>query len=124
MNRPYVLFCGLVLATLPLTAAWADTIYTYTGNHFDAFDYTLKGYSSSDFISLLFDVASPLAPNLSSEVIIPTSFSITGFETLNNVTDPLSAFVFSTDASGKIEWWIIETYNQQGRISLRSGTRN
>jgi hypothetical protein len=85
---------------------YADTVYTYTGNNFDNFDYANTSYSTSDFISLSFDVEAPLAANLSTVMLTPTSYTVSdGVETLNQMTVSESIFIFSTDASGNINDW-------------------
>lgn len=109
MNRLSVFFCGVILSALPSIPAWADTIYTYTGNHFTMLNYAPIQYSLSDSIDLSFDVASPLGANLSNGLVIPTSYTITdGVETYDDVADPKSVFLITTNASGKIIFWNID----------------
>src|SRR5262245_53389470 len=50
----------------------ADTIYSYTGNHFTM---AASPYTTNDFISGSFDLATPLGNNVPLTAITPTSFS-------------------------------------------------
>jgi hypothetical protein len=102
-SRSYLL--SMALLVMPLSMH-ADTVYTYVGNDFDRFDYANTSYSTSDFVSLSFDVAAPLAPNLSTQIVIPTNYTVSdGVESLDPSMVSGSAFIFSTDASGNIIDW-------------------
>jgi hypothetical protein len=103
-GRSHLLSIALLLMPLPI---YADTVYTYTGNNFDAFDYANTSYSPSDFISFFFDVAAPLAADFSG-VITPISYTVSdGVETLNQATVPETFFGITTDASANIINWNI-----------------
>ena len=47
MDRLSVFLCGLILAAIHSSSAWADTIYTYKGNPFTL---TYGPYTNSDFV--------------------------------------------------------------------------
>jgi hypothetical protein len=107
-------FCSLLLKLVVIAsglgtqAAWADTIYAYTGNPFNEFfnggqcppDCSVTGW---------FIVATPLAPNLPETTITPPSFSLSSGGITLTTGDPLnSSLSVGTDASGAIiEWsWV------------------
>jgi hypothetical protein len=99
---------GCALLMLPLSA-FADTVYTYTGN-----TYTFNNgdiYNPSGHISGSFDLASPLGDNETWEVVNPLSFTFTdGTFTLTKATvfpEFAESFAFKTDASGNIVAWNI-----------------
>jgi PEP-CTERM motif len=127
MNRLTVVLCGLVLAALLTTSAWADTVYTYTGNPFTSngnpllYSYSYPPFTPSDSVTGSFTLASPLEANLpilgpdGFTTVTPTSFSFTdGVNTLSN-TDSFEYLTLDvgTDATGAINQWIIslQTYN-------------
>jgi hypothetical protein len=91
-SRSYLL--SIALLVMPLRM-YADTVYTYTGNNFDNFDYANTSYSTFDFISLSFDVVAPLAASLSTVPVTPTSYTVSdGVETWNQMTVSESVFIF------------------------------
>jgi hypothetical protein len=95
------------ILAVSVVAAEADTIYTYTGNPFTS---VFGPYTTSDFISGSFDLATPLANNLPETVISPLSFSFTdGVQTITNTTPGVvvGSFSVATDSSGKPEFWDI-----------------
>jgi hypothetical protein len=108
----------LLLLPLPLVA---DTVYTYTGNDFT---YAEAPFTTSDFISGSFSVASPLSPNsfyyignFSSFQI--DSFSFTdGLDTFTNQTPgvQLGDFEIQTDATGIITAWDIDVSATQNGV--------
>ena len=118
----------LALLTLTLSMpALADTTYTYTGNPFAA---ATAPYTTSDFVSGSFTVASPLAPNTTyaDGTWTPVSFSFTdGIDTFSNTlvhdgifnttkTSPtylLTALNVATDGSGNISSWYFYWVNDQ-----------
>jgi PEP-CTERM motif len=106
--RLKLLLLSFALLMLPLSA-FADTVYTYTGN-----TYTFNNgdiYNPSGHISGSFALASPLGDNETLEVVNPISFTFTdGTFTLTKTTVfPLFAasFEIETDASGNITAWNI-----------------
>jgi hypothetical protein len=107
------LFLSIALSATPFTLH-ADTVYTYTGSDFDRFDYANTSYSTSDFVSVSFDLAAPLAPNLVTQLVLPTIYTVSdGVETVFPSMVSGSAFIFSTDASGDIIDWnlVFEQYD-------------
>jgi hypothetical protein len=106
--RRNLLLISFALLMLPLSA-FADTVYTYTGN-----TYTFNNgdiYNPSGHISGSFDLASPLGANETWEVVNPLSFTFTdGTFTLTKATvfpEFAESFEIETDASGNITAWNI-----------------
>ncbi|HEY5329440.1 MAG TPA: PEP-CTERM sorting domain-containing protein [Acidobacteriaceae bacterium] len=99
------------------SAALADTTYTYTGKDFTVIsNYPDGTYTTSDFVSGSFVVASPLDPSTDYTQLFGyphvafTSFSFSdGVHTITDAT-AYSDFEFDidTDASGNIVDWDIE----------------
>ncbi len=86
------------------SAARAET-YTYTGN---AFESATSPYSTSDFVSGFFTVASPLGDSLPLGTFTPTSYSFSdGVQTFSNASPPSVTFKVGTDSSGNINAWFI-----------------
>jgi hypothetical protein len=119
-SRSYLL--SIALSVVPLTLH-ADTVYTYTGNDFDRFDYANTSYSTSDFVSLSFDLAAPLGPNLVTQIVLPTIYTVSdGVETVYPSMVSGSAFIFSTDASGNIiDWNLVFEQFDTYRLILPTG---
>ena len=94
-----------------VTTVSADVTYEYTGNDFTTV-FTPSGagpYTTSDFISGSFTVASPLAADFTG-TINPVSFSFTdGVQTITNLNylPSLSTFGVQTDNNGNIQYWAI-----------------
>jgi hypothetical protein len=84
----------------------ADTIYSYTGN---PFTFAASPYTTNDFISGSFDLATPLDNNLPLTAITPTSFSFfDGVRTFHSATPGVfSSFNIQTDATGTPDHWNI-----------------
>jgi hypothetical protein len=114
MNRLPIVLCGLLLAVLPSTSALADTTYTYTGNPFN----TLNGvYTTSDFVSGSFTVATPLAPDTPYGAITPGSFSFSdGHQTLDASNTSTAFFGVATDDTGNIVGWYIALIDAEANI--------
>jgi hypothetical protein len=85
----------------------ADTIYTYTGNPFTT---AFSPYTTNDFISGSFDLATPLGNNFPLTTISPISFSFSdGVQTITS-TSPgvqITNFQVQTDSSGIPLLWHI-----------------
>ncbi len=99
-----ILFCGLQ------SAARADITYTYTGNDFQT---ATAPYTTTDFVSGSFTLASALGDNLVLASETPTSYSFSdGVQTISSLSPPTDVtFEISTDASGKIDGWFINLEN-------------
>jgi hypothetical protein len=95
------------LVALGAAQSTADTTYTYTytGN---PFTFAVSPYTTNDFISGSFDLATPLDNNLPLTDITPLSFSFSdGVQTYLS-TDPRLVGSFpsiQTDASGTPSFW-------------------
>lgn len=124
MKRLTVVLCGLLLAALSSTAALADTIYTYTGNPFTTTE--VGGiYTSSDFISGSFTVATPLAADSPYGAITPESFSFSdGIQTFNSLSTSLAFFGVATDDTGNIVGWYISLSADDHVSNLNTSTGN
>ena len=100
--RKFALLAGLAMFTLPMMA---DTIYTYTGN---PLTFAIQPYTTSNFLSGSFTVASPLANNLAGVTIAPLFFSFgDGVQTIDSGNGTDDFFSFSTDANGNIVGWLL-----------------
>ena len=101
--RKFALLAGLVMFTLPMMAT---TIYTYTGNPFTLVS---GSYTTSEFVSGSFTVASAFGNNLPFTVVTPLSFSFSdGIDTLTNASSiTYHSFAVATDASGNMRYWAI-----------------
>jgi hypothetical protein len=69
-NKSTILFClaACILALLPVAS---PATYTYTGNDFQSASFP---YSTSDFVSGFFRLASAQDPNLVDDIISPASY--------------------------------------------------
>lgn len=113
MRTRFLTFAA-VLMILPLSLK-ADTVYSYTGNNFNAFTSPHMStapneyYSAANSVSGSFIVDSPLAANLSNVFITPFEYSFTDGATTFSVPSPLfpAGFQISTDANGNIINWEI-----------------
>jgi hypothetical protein len=111
------------LVALGAAHTTADTIYSYTGNPFTL---VTSPYTTNDFISGSFDLATPLGNNVPLTAITPTSFSFSdGLQTLLATTPGLVfSFTIQTDATGIPSRWSIALstgfFNSLSTISLGS----
>jgi hypothetical protein len=94
------------LIALGAAQSTADTIYSYTGNHFTT---AFSPYTTTDFISGSFDLATPLGNNVPLTTITPTSFSFSDGVLTYLPTTPGLDFIFTiqTDATGTPSNWSI-----------------
>jgi hypothetical protein len=94
------------LTALGAAHSTADITYIYTGNPFTT---AVSPYTTNDFLSGSFDLATPLGNNFPRSQITPTSFSFSdGVQTYLSTDPPFSAvFVIQTDASGTPSTWFI-----------------
>jgi hypothetical protein len=123
MRLRSLVFSALLLA-LPLPLL-ADTVYTYTGNPY-AYN-SLPYFTTSEFVSGSFSVASPLGPNLAEGQITPTSFSFSdGYQTFSNTDPSVSSTIdIGTDGAGDITSWIIDLNTDGGaNLILTENTLN
>jgi hypothetical protein len=92
-------FAAGVLSASPVT-------YTYTGNDFQT---ATSPYTTSDFVSGFFTLASALGDNLVDDSVTPASYSFSdGVQTITSASPPTDVtFEVSTDASGNISGWFI-----------------
>jgi len=68
-------------------------------------------YTTSDFITLTFELTSPPAANTSYAGIIPTSFSISdGVDTITNATAATTQFSWVTNSTGNFASWAIYVF--------------
>ena len=96
---------GVVLASVMVSAipANADTIYTYTGN---VFTLATGPYTTSDFVTLTFDLPSPLAAGLFDHFFTPTSYTISdGVQTYTAANSTGSFSVTTTNLTAQILHW-------------------
>jgi hypothetical protein len=96
------------LSALSAAQSTADTIYSYTGQPFTTAN---SPYTTNDFISGSFDLATPLGNNSPLTEISPISFSfsVDGTQTITN-TSPgvvVQSFLVQTDSSGLPDVWDI-----------------
>ena len=123
MNRLNAVLCGIVLAALPSTSALADTVYTYTGNPFTPSPVGI--YTSSDFITGSFTVATTLAADSPYGAITPESFTFSdGIQTFNSLSTSLAFFAVATDDTGNIVGWYISLTADDHVASLNTSTGN
>jgi len=119
MNRLAITLCGFILAALPSTSALADTVYTYTGNHFTHADALY--FTTTERVSGSFTLSSPLAPNMSLTAITPVQFSFSdGRATFTNATTLPPEFDVATDSTGNIAYWLIYLYNRDNTNDVRT----
>ncbi|HTW66482.1 MAG TPA: PEP-CTERM sorting domain-containing protein [Bryobacteraceae bacterium] len=118
-------FLGGLAAAIVLTVPlMADTVYTYTGNDFNAFT-SPTSYSGSDSVTGEITLASPLGDNLTfsssdSGNASPVSFSFSdGVQTFTNASGLTSIdFNFETNASGQITEWFISLGDGAGSDTI------
>jgi hypothetical protein len=96
------------LIALGAAQSTADTTYTYTGNHFTT---AVSPYTTNDFISGSFDLATPLGNNVPLTGITPTAFSFSdGVQTYLPTTVRFSSFTIQTDSAGIPSFWFISLF--------------
>jgi hypothetical protein len=105
----------LCIAASPV---WASAIYIYTGSNFDTFNNTSGNPPSHDAtmnVTVTLEYAGPLLPNLSEQVVIPDTFSISdGINSIDNTNWTGGLFRVGTDSSGNINSWFIWTTASPG----------
>jgi hypothetical protein len=89
----------------PASVQAVPTTYQYTGN---PFQFATAPYTTSDFVTAMVTLASPLPPNFAN-FVTPTAFTLSdGVQTITLQTALGFDFVFITDATGAITFWSIE----------------
>lgn len=117
-NAKFFLMLTLTVALFTVPSP-ADTIYTYTGLHFDDFG-GATACPPDCGITGSFTVSSPLIPD-SAYYFTPDSFSFTdGGVTFNQSTVSKADFGVITDEAGNIIGWNMDWF--QGDYSMFSGT--
>lgn len=113
------LLSGLVIAVLSLgvaTSAWANTIYSYTGNNFNETTNDIwlpvpGEYTTAMHVSGWFEVTGPMEANESNMFITPLSYSFSDdrntYTNLDSVLSTPNSFEVSTDGDGKIFNWFV-----------------
>ena len=119
---------GLAALSLayPASLQAVPTTYQYIGNHFT----DVSGiYTTSDFVTAMVTLASPLPPNFQGKVT-PTAFTFTdGVLTITNFDAQAAVFIFATDGAGHIVGWSVVASNSdlgpglRGVISSANGFR-
>lgn len=108
----------MALAVGFLTAASVQAVpitYKYTGNQFTS---ATSPYTTSDSVSGMLTLATPLAPNTMNSIVTPTSFSFfDGVQTITDTNASDSVFLFGTDPTGMITQWQIQVIDPLGEIS-------
>ena len=114
---------------------WADSLYLYIGHDFSpdqsvvevppgvsgtlppgAGPGILPPYTSSDFISGGFDLASPLGPDLVAATIVPEYFFFEDGVQSTTAGVTSSSFTVWTDADGDIDDWGISLVLTSGQV--------
>jgi hypothetical protein len=111
MTTRVVWICFAAIVLFCSTAA-ADTMYTYTGNHYTSIEGPAPPWTLSDSIHGYFVVADPLEPQFASlryplepGFVVPLAFSFTdGVFTFTQTNSGFSLFA-EIDASGNIIGW-------------------
>lgn len=100
-------FLGVAIAATALPLAASSVTYTYTGNDFVT---VLSPYTTSDFVSGNFTLASALGDNLALGAITPLTYSFSdGVQTFSSASPPPEVtFEVGTDGSGNIDSWVIQ----------------
>ena len=99
MTRKLALL-ALVAGFLTAASVQADTTYTYTGNPFTI---VIAPYTTSNFVTAMVTLASPLGRNFPLQPVTPLAFSLSdGLQTITNLTATDFGFEFATDSTGFI----------------------
>lgn len=100
----------LIWAAFCTPLANAGAVYTYTGNDFTS---ASAPFTTSEYITGSFTVATALGANLSLASITPTSFTFSdGVDTVTNLNANSDLFQVATNNLGQInDWYIDINYN-------------
>jgi hypothetical protein len=98
------------LTALSAAHSTADIIYIYTGNPFTT---AVSPYTTNDFLSGSFDLATPLGNNVPLTIITPISFSFSdGIHTISSLSVQVPPhFNIQTDSNGIPSVWQIDLVN-------------
>ena len=106
---------ALAVVVLSATAVQAVptsnvTTYVYTGNPFT----DVSGpYSTSDFVTAMVTLVSPLAANMPLTGVSPLAFSLSdGVQTLTTLNAFGSVFSFATGPTGMITEWRMQVFGE------------
>ena len=126
--RSFLIFTAVAALSVafPASVQAVPTTYQYIGNHFT----DVSGiYTTSDFVTAMVTLASPLPPNFQGKVT-PTAFTFTdGVLTITNFDATVAVFIFATDGAGHIvEWSVVASSSPlgpglRGVISSANGFR-
>jgi hypothetical protein len=115
-----VVLAGLFLATALVPSAKADTIYSYSGNSFQA-NTGFPCFPNCQGVVGSFDLLQPLPANLSfGPTFVPVSYSFSGASGFVALTNANSSGTFSvaTDSTGAITAWKVSLTDQAGNSIL------
>jgi len=106
---PKVLLALTAVAALsivyPTSVQAVPTMYQYTGN---PFTYVNGVYTTSDFVTVMFRLAGPLAPNMPITAITPIAFTLSdGVQTITPSNANSTSFQVATGAAGQITHGLI-----------------
>lgn len=106
-----VFFMLLFLLPLPLLA---DTIYSYTGNHFTS---VTVPYTTSMSVSGSFTVAGGPLSCTAGCTVTPLSFNFyDGEQSITNLNATNELIAITTDGSGAIIYWDFQIWDSDGTI--------
>ena len=102
----------------PTSVQAVPTTYRYTGNPFTFVIGIFDLYTTSDFVSGMMRLASPLPPNMPLTTISPIAFTFfDGVQTITNLTPNVtSIFQFVTGPAGTITGWFVSVELATGFI--------
>src|SRR5215471_1073972 len=90
----------------PASVQAVTATYKYTGN---PFTFVTGVYTTSDFVTVMLTLASPLAPNMPLSTITPTAFTFSdGVQTITNLTSSGTNLQVATGAAGQITIWNLQ----------------
>jgi len=94
----------------PASVQAVTATYKYTGN---PFTFVTGVYTTSDFVTVMLTLASPLAPNMPLSTITPTAFTFSdGVQTITNLTSSGTNLQVATGAAGQITIWNLQVVVQ------------
>jgi len=113
-----VVWAGMLLLA-PLSAM-ANVVYTHAGPPFFIFN-AGSPYTTANKITFSFEVADPLAPNLSVSEVIPLEWSFTDGLQTGSSADPNWSVVmnFNTDVTGVPIGWIVAATSATGFVQFK-----